>query len=171
MVIWVRSCSRSMLTLTFTWWKQNLRIVSQLEVICDKHCNFSLILAQLKLSRVEWIKATATHIEAMTLTLRLFHVNLHMNFPMVVLKLTIHQCLTSKWDTHGSWCDVSWVKIDGLRFRWFWYHRSGNHQVWGKSGLRIFSWFFRKSLNSIISKESQRRTLCFLLYSATYVAE
>ena len=113
MVIWVRSCSRSTLTLTFTWWKQNWRIASQIEVICDKRCNFSLILAQLKLSRVEWIKATATHIEAITLTLRLFQVNLHMNFPMVVLKLTIHQCLTSKLDAHSIFYDhdVVWVQL------------------------------------------------------------
>ena len=36
------------------------------------------------------------------------------------------------------WCGLSTVKIDGLKFCWYWYHCSGNHQVWGKSGLRFF---------------------------------
>ena len=127
-----------MLTLSFTWWRQNGKIVSQYEVICKTHCNFSLIWGETKLSTVEQFFAIATHIEAMTSMLRWFLDNVPMNFLMIVVKVNINQYFTSQCDTHGSWCDVSWVKTDGLGFCWFWYHRSGNHQVWGKSGLRIF---------------------------------
>ena len=157
-MIWVRTCSRSMLTLSFTWWRQNWKISSQFEVICETHCNFSLILGETKLSTFERVFAIATHIVAMTSMSRSFLVNVPMNFLMIVLKLNTNQCLTSKWDTHGSWCDVSWVKIDGLRFCWFWYHRSGNHQVWGKSGLRIFH-DFSENLQTQLSPNNPSREL------------
>ena len=160
-MIWVRTCSRSMLTLSFTWWRQNWKIFSQFELICETRCNFSLVWGESKLSTVERINAIATHIEAMTLTLRLFQVNLHLNFPMAILKLTINQYLTSKLDAHWMWHELSTVKIDGLRFCWFWYHCSGNHQVWGKSGLRIFHDFSENLQTQLFPKNPSRELSVF----------
>ena len=80
---------------------------SQFEAVCENHCNFSLILGETKLSTVEQFLATITNIEAMASMLRSFLVNVPMNFLMVVFKLIIDQYLTSKLDTHGSWCAVS----------------------------------------------------------------
>ena len=157
-MIWVRTCSRSMLTLSFTWWRQNWQIVFQFEVICETHCNFSLISGETKLSRVERINATTTHIEATTLTLRLFQVNLHMKFTMVLLKLTTNQYLVSKLYAHWMWHELSWVKIDDVKICWFWYHCSGNHQVWGKSGLRIFH-DFSENLQTQLSPNNPSREL------------
>ena len=53
---------------------------------------------------------------------------------------------------------MSTVKIDGLRFCSFWYHRSGKHQVWGKSGLRIFH-DFSENLQTQLSPNNPSREL------------